>query len=96
MNGVGPRGLYPNVDCGRNDLYQVSRLSELISVEKFGGGRTRTIYVDWLDLSRLPWVTVGVAQVRRLARKSNDNWSLGSIGESWRLEVRMGCKEFSC
>jgi hypothetical protein len=49
MNGV--RSLDVPSSGGTNDLYQISRLMELISVEKFGGGRTRTMYVDRVDLS---------------------------------------------
>jgi hypothetical protein len=44
MNGVSD--LVAVTDGGRSDLYQISRLVELISVVKSGGGRTCTIYVD--------------------------------------------------
>jgi hypothetical protein len=56
MNGDTDRGDL-SICGGRNDLYQFSRFVGLIStMEIFGGGLKRTIYVHRPDLSQFPWV----------------------------------------
>ena len=73
MNGVWSLDALID-DGGRNDLYHVSRFEELISGEKFGGGRTRTIYVRRIEISEFAWV--GVVYTRRPTRTSIANGSL--------------------